>query len=163
MNHGDTSVRIAAEPRMVRERFNRHPTEAEWRGRFEIIDREPLTIFDGAHNPQGICSAVESIKKYFGDEKLFVVTGVLSDKDHAYIAERLSEIAERAFVMTPDNPRALSADSYAEELRGFGVDATPYPTLKEAFFAGINEACNCIKPLVCLGSLYTYAELIKYC
>jgi hypothetical protein len=33
MNHGDTSVRIAAEPRMVRERFNRHPTEAEWRGR----------------------------------------------------------------------------------------------------------------------------------
>ena len=135
---------------------------ALWQGRFEIICRAPLVIFDGAHNPQGIDAAVESIKKYFGDEKLLVVTGVLSDKDHAYIAERLSEIAEAAFVMTPDNPRALDARSYAEELRGFGIDAMPYPTLKEAYWAGVAEACKSGKPLVCLGSLYTYAEIIKY-
>ena len=135
---------------------------ALWQGRFEIICRAPLVIFDGAHNPQGIDAAVESIKKYFGNEKLLVVTGVLSDKDHAYIAERLSEIAEAAFVMTPDNPRALDARSYAEELRGFGIDAMPYPTLKEAYWAGVAEACKSGKPLVCLGSLYTYAEIIKY-
>ena len=136
---------------------------ARWQGRFEILSREPLIIFDGAHNPQGIDAAVESIKTYFGDEKPLVLTGVLSDKDHRYIAGRLSEITQKAFVMTPDNPRALAAESYARELGDFGVDATPFPTLADAFFAGVSVAKESEKPLVCLGSLYTYAELIKYC
>ena len=34
---------------------------ARWQARFEILSREPLVIFDGAHNPQGIDSAVMSI------------------------------------------------------------------------------------------------------
>ena len=65
--------------------------------------------------------------------------------------------------MTPDNPRALAAESYARELGDFGVDSTPFPTLADAFFAGVSVAKESEKPLVCLGSLYTYAELIKYC
>ena len=37
---------------------------AKWHARFEIIARDPLVIFDGAHNPQGIDAAVKSILKY---------------------------------------------------------------------------------------------------
>ena len=81
--------------------------KATWSARFEIISKDPLIIFDGAHNPQGIDSAVESVERYFGDQKVYVLTGVLKDKDYAYIASRLAHIGERAFVLTPDNPRAL--------------------------------------------------------
>ena len=132
---------------------------ARWHARFEILSKDPLVIFDGAHNPQGIDSAVESIKHYFKDGKIYVMTGVLRDKDYDYIASRLSEIASRAFVMTPENPRALSAEEYAGVLSSLGVAATPYSTVKEAFNAAKVAAAHDNVPLVCLGSLYVYSSL----
>ena len=135
---------------------------ARWQARFEIISHDPLVIFDGAHNPQGIESATLSIKHYFKDEKIYVLTGVLRDKDHKYIASKLSEIAERAFTLTPDSPRALNAEEYADELRCEGVEATPYPSIEAALIAAKGEAKKNGKPLVCLGSLYTYQDVIKH-
>lgn len=135
---------------------------AKWPARFEIICRDPLVIFDGAHNPQGISSAVASIQHYFGDEKVYVLTGVLRDKDHNFIAGELSKIADRAFTLTPMSPRALSAEDYAKELSSFGVDATPFPDIGAALLAAKAEAKANNKPLVCLGSLYTYCDLIKF-
>lgn len=134
---------------------------AAWCGRFEIIEREPLTIFDGAHNPQGIDSAVESVKRYFGDKKVYILTGVLKDKDYGYIASKLSDIGERAFVLTPDNPRALNAYEYAEVLRQNGIVAEGFDTLREAYITARKKARADGKVLVCLGSLYTYAELME--
>ena len=135
---------------------------ASWAARFEIISKEPLIIFDGAHNPQGISSAVESIHRYFGDEGVYVLTGVLRDKDYKFIAGKLSEVATRAFTMTPDNKRALTAEEYASELSALGVKAEPYPDIKAAFDAAREAALTDKKPLVCLGSLYTYCDIIKY-
>ena len=132
---------------------------ARWQARFEILSREPLVIFDGAHNPQGIDSAVRSIKHYFGGRKIYVMTGVLKDKDYEVIATRLSEIASRAFVMTPENPRALDAEDYAEILGAKGISAKAYGSIKEAFEAAKDAAREDGIPLVCLGSLYVYSSL----
>lgn len=135
--------------------------EARWSARFEIIDRDPLTIFDGAHNPQGIDSAVNSIKHYFGENKVYVLTGVLSDKDYDYIASRLAEIASCAFVLTPDSPRALPSAEYARVLASKGVAAVGYDSLNEAYEAAARRAKEDGVPLVCLGSLYIYSELMS--
>ena len=132
---------------------------AAWPARFEILSQEPLVIFDGAHNPQGIDAAVASIKHYFDGKRVYVMTGVLKDKDYHVIAHRLSEIASRAFVMTPDNPRALAAEDYAALLSSLGVDAVPYPSVKAALAAAKAAALRDGTPLICLGSLYTYSEL----
>ncbi len=132
---------------------------AVWPARFEILSHDPLVIFDGAHNPQGIDAAVASIKHYFKDQKVYVMTGVLQDKDYHVIARRLSEIASRAFVMTPDNPRALPAADYAALLSTLGVKSEPYRSVKEAFGAAKEAAKRDGMPLVCLGSLYTYSSL----
>ena len=132
---------------------------ASWPARFEILSQDPLVIFDGAHNPQGIDAAVQSIQHYFKDQKVYVMTGVLRDKDYCVIARRLSEIASRAFVMTPDNPRALDGKEYASLLSSFGVSAKAYPSVKEAFDHAKQTALRDGIPLVCLGSLYTYSSL----
>lgn len=134
--------------------------KARWQGRFEIISRAPLMIFDGAHNPQGIHSAVESIKTYFGDEKVYLLTGVLRDKDYTAIAKDLSAIASKAFTLTPDSPRALNSAEYAETLRKAGLEATPFESLADALDTAMNEAKRDNKPLVCLGSLYVYSSLM---
>ena len=132
---------------------------ARWPARFEVISREPLIIFDGAHNPEGICAAVESIKHYFGEKKVYLLSGVLGDKDYEYIAAKVAEVASRAFTMTPDNPRALSAEEYAGVLEKNGVAATPYSDIRAAFSAAKAAAMCDGAPLVCLGSLYTYGEV----
>jgi len=134
---------------------------ARWPARFEIISEKPLIIFDGAHNPQGISSAVESIRHYF-EGGVYVLTGVLRDKDYKFIAKKLSEVAKRAFTMTPDNKRALGSEEYANELSEAGVSAIPYPDIKSAFYAARQAAEADGVPLVCLGSLYTYCDIIKY-
>ena len=131
-----------------------------WPGRFEILSRDPLAIFDGAHNAQGIAAAVDSIRHYFGDQKVYVLTGVLEDKDYRTIAADLAGVAARCFVLTPDNPRALSGDVYAALLEGLGVPATAYGSAGEAY-AAARDAARDGTPLLCLGSLYTYASLME--
>ena len=134
---------------------------AKWQGRFEILTREPLMIFDGAHNPQGIAAAVSSIRHYFADRKVYVLTGVLRDKDYQVIARDIATVASRAFVMTPDNPRALDAEEYAEVLRNAGVQAEAFDSLGSALMAARDTAKRDGVPLLCLGSLYVYSSLIQ--
>jgi dihydrofolate synthase/folylpolyglutamate synthase len=134
---------------------------AKWPARFELLSKEPTVIYDGAHNPEGIEAACRSIKNYFGDKKVFVLSGVMKDKDYDYIASMLSEIATKAFTVTPDNPRALDAKDYAEVLSKKNVTALPFASLSEALKTAYNTAKNENTPLVCLGSLYMYSELIE--
>ena len=143
------------------EAVRRGLAEAVWHGRFEILSEDPLFIFDGAHNPQGIASAVESIQMLFPKEKVLVMTGVLRDKDYRAIASSLARVAASAFTMTPDNPRALPAEEYAEVLRESGVETTACESLSDALGRAREEAKRTNRPLFCLGSLYVYADLIK--
>lgn len=135
--------------------------KAKWRARFEIIHTSPTVIFDGAHNPEGIDVAVDSITRYFADKRVVVFTGVLKDKDYHYIARRLSQIASFAYTITPDNPRALSAEEYASELRECGVQATACESINDALRAAMACAEKENTALCCLGSLYTYVDVIN--
>ena len=135
---------------------------AEWPARFEIVCKDPLVIYDGAHNPQGIEIAAESIKRYFGDKKVCVLTGVMKDKDYDYIAQRLASIASDAFTVTPNNPRALGAEEYASVLKSNGVNAMAFDNVKDAVAEAKKEAREKNTALVCLGSLYMYAEIYDF-
>ena len=130
-----------------------------WPGRFEVLSRQPLTIFDGAHNAEGIAAAVESVRHYFADQKVYVLTGVLQDKDYHAIAHSLAQVASRAFVLTPENPRALAGETYAALLEELGVAAEAYGSIETAYAAARAAAQADGTPLLCLGSLYTYASL----
>ena len=134
-------------------------SSARWPARFEIINKEPLVIFDGAHNPQGISAAVSSVKSYFGKRRVVVLSGVLRDKDYQSIADSISEIALSVFTITPHNPRALTADKYAIILNEKGVNALPCDSVIEALTLAVKEARENDTALICLGSLYLYGEV----
>ena len=136
--------------------------KTRWQARFEVISNDPLVIFDGAHNPEGIAAAVESIRHYFGDKRVYVLTGVLRDKDYNIIATDIAKVASRAFTLTPENPRALSAEEYAEVLKEKGVEATPYSDIESALSAAREAAKRDGVPLICMGSLYLYSSIIDY-
>ncbi len=130
-----------------------------WQARFEVINKDPLVIADGGHNPEGIDSAVRSIEKYFGDEKVGIVTGVMADKDYNYMADRIASVAEKVFTLTPDNPRALDAESYAKVFSSLGVDSTACASVDNAVKNALDWAKKNNKPIISLGSLYMYCEV----
>lgn len=135
---------------------------ARWPARFEIIGRDPITVFDGAHNPEGIEAAVKSIRHYFGAKNVVAVSGVLSDKDYRYIAAMLNTVCRRVFTITPDSPRALSAADFAACINEGGGEATENSTIGEALDRAREYARANGLSVVCLGSLYTYCDVIKH-
>ncbi len=132
-----------------------------WKARFERLCERPLVFFDGSHNPQGVCETVRSIKKYFGNQKMIVVTGVLGDKDYMSMSEKISEIADTVYTLTPDNPRALLSESLADIYRGLSVSANACDSIKSAVTTAIIDAKERDLPVFVLGSLYTYNEVKK--
>ena len=135
---------------------------ARWPARFEIIDRDPTTVFDGAHNPEGIEAAVKSIEHYFGRGNVVAVSGVLSDKDYGFIAGEINKVARRVFTITPDSVRALSAKDFADCINERGGSASPTESIGEALSKAREYARANALSVVCLGSLYTYSDVIKY-
>ena len=134
--------------------------KARWSARFERILDTPTMIFDGGHNAEGVFSAVESIEKYFPNERVYIITGVMKDKDYNIIAKRVSQVADKVYTVTPDNPRALNAKDYAQVYSSLGIDSHPFDDIMSAVKACVSEASQNNKSIICLGSLYMYKELV---
>lgn len=129
---------------------------ARWKGRFELLSANPVLIADGGHNEEGVDKAVESIEAYFPERKVTFVSGILADKDYSAVARRMAAVADHVYTVTPPNPRALPAEEFALVFRSLGVSATPCHSVKEA----VDRALSRGVPAVCLGSLYTYGEIL---
>ncbi len=130
-----------------------------WPARFELLSRDPLILYDGGHNPQGVAAAVESIRTYFPGQRVDLLSGVMADKNYDEMIALLRPVSRRVFTVTPNNPRALQAEAYAEMFAAQGVEACGYPTVREGLSAAIAHGRADGVPLICLGSLYLYAEL----
>jgi len=129
---------------------------AHWPGRFEVVNREPLVVLDGAHNPGG-CEAVAETLGAFDYDRLHAVVGVMADKDLGGIAAAYAA-ADHVVASEPDHERA---EDDAAVARAFEreTDAT---VERNADVAGAladrlaaASAGDCV---LVTGSLYTVAE-----
>ena len=130
-----------------------------WPARFELLSRDPIIIYDGGHNPEGVRAAVASVKAYFGEQRVNLLSGVMADKDRGEMIETMKPIIARAFTVTPNNPRSLAAADYAAQLTSYGIEASSYASVAEGVRAAIESSKQEGIPLVCLGSLYLYEEV----
>jgi dihydrofolate synthase/folylpolyglutamate synthase len=73
----------------------------------------------------------------------------------------MAEVISHAYTMTPDNPRALSAENFAEVLNKRGISAVATGGIGDALRRGKEKAKELDTALCCLGSLYTYVEVIN--
>ncbi|MBR2976897.1 MAG: bifunctional folylpolyglutamate synthase/dihydrofolate synthase [Oscillospiraceae bacterium] len=134
---------------------------AVWRGRFELLRRDPLFVIDGGHNPQCLDALSKNIDDYLAGIPLTVLMGVLADKDYAAMYAPLLARARHFVTLTPDSPRALDGDIFAEELRALGTEAQFAPDAEQ----GVAQAVRIAKAdggavLVC-GSLYLLGDVIR--
>ena len=78
------------------------------RGRWEQISSSPMVICDTGHNPHAMRSIVKQLNK-MSYNKLWMVIGMVSDKDVSAILELLPKDANYIFCQ-PHIPRALSVN-----------------------------------------------------
>lgn len=132
---------------------------AHWPARFEILCRDPLVIFDGGHNPQGIDAVAETVEQLFPD-KVNVLTGVMADKEYAAIVQRLQKIAVNIYCITPGNPRALPANKYAVVFAKSGSPARSVERVEDALKFALENSRRNGRPLLIVGSLYMYKDIL---
>ena len=79
--------------------------QAQWPCRMEVLNKEPLVVCDGAHNPYSAATLRDSLPNYFDYRKVLVVAGISQDK-------KLKEIVnELAPLVHPTELTALITDS----------------------------------------------------
>ncbi|MEA3214196.1 MAG: dihydrofolate synthase / folylpolyglutamate synthase [Acidimicrobiia bacterium] len=124
-------------------------------GRFEVVQRNPLVVLDGAHNPDGAEAAARVLAEEFTvDGRRTLVVGILTGRDPAEMLRGLgaSEF-DRVICVTAPSPRGLPSDELAAAARGLGLNAEPAPSIE----AGLGWAYAGAKPpdlIFVSGSLY---------
>ncbi len=93
--------------------------KTKWRGRFTPIQKNPVVIMDGAHNPAAAEELKRSLELYFSGKKLYYVFGMFRDKDYKKVIEITAPLAEHIITTeTKENLRAMPAKALAEEVAG---------------------------------------------
>ena len=100
----------------------------------------------------------ETLTKAEYEENLVGVLGMLADKDYKDMLSDLAPCFAKVFTVTPDCPRALSAEDLQKEAR-FHLDAEAAASVPEALRKALDycEENNLAGVVVC-GSLYLAAE-----
>ncbi len=134
----------------------------EVRGRLQVIDRDPLTILDGAHNPHAVEALLRSLPELVGERPLALVLGVLEDKDAAAMLAGLLAQAQRAWFVAPPGPRALPPATLHSLARQLGFEAAEAgPASGEALERARRWARERGGAVLVTGSVYLVGEVLS--
>jgi dihydrofolate synthase/folylpolyglutamate synthase len=126
-------------------------------GRLQIVGHDPLTLYDGAHNPSGIAALVDALP----DRGLVAVVSILDDKDAAAMLRTLLPRCAAAVFTASSNRRSLppaTLASLAAQLGGPPAEIEPdarRAVERARALAGPDGA------VVATGSIYLMADLLS--
>jgi len=130
-------------------------------GRLQIVGRGPLTLFDGAHNPDGMAALAESLPEIVAGRVLVAVVSILDDKDAAAMLATLVPVCDALVLTSSQNPRALpppTLQSLVRQLHGPSCELVREPR------AALDRAGELAGPsgvVLATGSLYLVADLLR--
>jgi dihydrofolate synthase/folylpolyglutamate synthase len=132
-------------------------------GRLEVIDHEPLTLVDGAHNVEGMAALVESLPEVLGEERrpLVAVASILADKDAAGMLGALLPVCRELVLTASHNPRALPPATLQSLSRQLGGPPTQIVTDPGSALARARELAGRDGAVLATGSLYLVADLVR--
>ncbi len=128
-----------------------------FRGRWDILSKNPLVIADGAHNEKALQRLFDDLNR-FHFKRLHVVFGTVKDKNHSRILPLLPEKA-KYYATQAGIPRAMPAKDLGNLLGNQGREVVFEGTVKKGLQAAKENATE--KDLILVtGSLFTVAEAI---
>jgi dihydrofolate synthase/folylpolyglutamate synthase len=126
------------------------------KGRWQILQTQPLTIADTGHNEAGILEVVNQLKNYTYSQ-LWMVIGMVNDKDISKVLELLPSDATYIFCQA-NLPRAMDAEFLASKALEKGLSGQVIPKVTEAIeFARKNAGADDL--IFIGGSTFVVAEI----
>lgn len=126
-----------------------------FRGRWEVVSRQPTMAFDTGHNVDGIRQVVSQIENTRFD-RLHLVYGAVNDKDIDHILQVLPKKAQYYFTMATI-PRALDVKLLAAKAAFYGLSGTIHDTVPKALEAA-RKAARPDDLVVVTGSTFVVAD-----
>ena len=127
-------------------------------GRLQVIDREPLTILDAAHNPGGAVTLAKALKDNFGSPRAVGVFSMLAEKDAEHFFETLQGSFERVVITQSSSPRAVLVEDLATVAGNYFKQVDTAPNAKAALqLAKTFE----LEAIVVAGSISLAGDVLK--
>ena len=127
--------------------------------RVEVLQKEPLVILDGGHNPDGAKAFYRTLEPALaGRGRLTIVAGMMADKAVEESLRPLMSRCDRFVAVTPANPRAMKAAELAALAARYCCDAVAVESPAEA----VRQEMAALQPtdvLCVVGSLYLAGEV----
>jgi dihydrofolate synthase / folylpolyglutamate synthase len=125
-----------------------------WPGRLEVIDRNPIVLVDGAHNPAGLERSLAAVQKLAKGRRLVIVFGAMRDKDLPSMLELLRGANAPVIFSRIDWHRAAPPTVLAEQ---FHAESETAESSADALSRARERAGRDGIVFVC-GSLYLVGE-----
>jgi dihydrofolate synthase/folylpolyglutamate synthase len=134
-----------------------------WPGRLEILQRRPLVLVDGAHNPDGVRRLREAIPEIVGKRPVTAVVGISRDKPVQEMVCEISKFADSFIATEALSSRSGMTDPYQllELAERNGVPAKVVSNPLEAVDKGLGEAGD-NGALVVSGSIYLVGNVRRH-
>lgn len=142
--------------------------QASLPGRMQSHDVSGIEILlDVAHNPQAAGYASRYLHQFYPQHKVFAVMGMLSDKEHADVANALSSQVSSWYLGSLSEPRGETAENLIVSAKLPTASCDLFESVEQAFTAAVTAAqqwqMNQGKALVFgFGSFYTVARINAY-
>jgi dihydrofolate synthase/folylpolyglutamate synthase len=130
-------------------------------GRFEVVDTQPDTVLDGAHNPGGMAALADALRGFLDGRRLVACISILDDKDAAGMLRELLPLCDEVICTASANPRALppgTLQSLCGQLGGPPARTVgePRQALEEARAAAGPDGVA-----LATGTIYLIADLLR--
>lgn len=113
---------------------------SQLKGRWQILQQEPMIVADVAHNYGGLSETIAQIRSYVFNH-LHVVMGFVKDKDISGVLSLFPKDATYYFCAA-DLPRSLPATDLAAMARCIGLNGNEYASVNDALSAAKKQARN---------------------
>lgn len=155
-----TTEVISPEIKMDEATIRKGLKETRWEARLEVISRNPTILLDGAHNEEAAHALRKALEEIFapGHERIFLVIGMMKDKDIRGFLRVLVPLAWEVIVTAADYERAASPEILALESERYNPRVKTIGKVSDALDYAMSRANS--QDLICItGSLYTVGEV----
>lgn len=132
--------------------------KVKWKGRLEILSKNPYIVIDGAHNVAGIQFLKRNIEEYFAYKNLYLIIGILADKEVEKIVEIISPLAKEVYTVTSNSIRAKSSEDLKVIVKNYNKNCLSFEDYEEAARVAIEKAGK-EDLILAAGSLYMIGQM----
>jgi dihydrofolate synthase/folylpolyglutamate synthase len=120
--------------RVNRETVRKGLQQVTWPGRCQVLEEDPLTLIDCAHNPGGMAAFLKWAGQRAGKKPLGLIFSASGDKDLRAMAHQVAAACHSVWVCELNTPRTASQEELTAvfDIQGLSVQAGSFQQVRQA-------------------------------